>query len=142
MGERDARGGARKRGEQRALRRFLPDADPPLYRYDLSCREDGPGAAGADADAIAEWLSGRLVVRDGERWLVEGEVEREIEDYEPAMKRGRKSKEVTRLYIDLVDRVEELVEAGAYQRSIAEVLGVNEKTVGGWLDLAKRRKHR
>jgi hypothetical protein len=131
------RGGARKRGEQTALVVRRPEGQ---YRYDFRRRQNGRGGAGADKYAIRDWLTSRLVSGDRKRWLVARQ-EREMVDYAPitGRKGGRTPREQMPLLLDLSQRLVELHDAGAYKRSIAEVLGVNENTVGRLLDRANRR---
>lgn len=126
LGE-ELRGGARQRGEQVAMRVRHPEG---LYRYDFRRRQSGPGAAGADIEAIADWLTGRLVRHGGRCWLI-GERERRVQDYAPITQRrgGPAPRNQLPLLNDLLDRLHDLAEAGAYKRSIADVLEVNENTV-------------
>ena len=132
----DTRGGPRQRREHRAMEVRRGD----LRRFDFSKRQSGHGKAGHDKDSIREWLQGRQVEQDGRRWLLGGERVRKIEDYAPALRRGRKSEAIMPLYRDLVHRVADLDEDGAYKSHVAEVLGVPDKTIARLVESARRRK--
>ena len=67
-----------------------------------------------DTDAISDWLT-----RGG----------RFLEDYAPALRPGRRSAEAEQIRAELVRRVRELREMGAYTVAVAEVLGCDERTI-------------
>jgi hypothetical protein len=97
------RGGTgRKRSTDRATRVTAADGSVSFARI------------GNDREAIAEWLT-----KDG----------RSVEEYAPAVARGRRSSAANELRLELADRVIELMDMGATQVAVAEVLGCSDKAV-------------
>jgi hypothetical protein len=132
----DPRGGPRERGPSgKAKRRYPFDRlSGSMYAFDFRAREKGLGkkAAHDDADAVSEWLAGGLVSKYGERWIKETDAGTfSLADYQSAMKKGRKDAPETRaIRRELSIRARELKDAGAFQRTIAQVLHCTEQALG------------
>jgi hypothetical protein len=115
------RGGTgRKASGTRALRTRHQDA-PLAERFQFTEQAN-------DDEACREWLCARLEQRGDRRFIV-GQGEYAIEDYDPALKQGRRSKDADQLRSELARRVAELEAMGANQSAVATALRRNRSIV-------------
>jgi hypothetical protein len=130
----ETRGGARERGPSGRAKRLYPRGhlSGPMHRFDFRARDKGLGKKRArdDAESVREWLGASLVSKYGQRWIKEPDAGPfSLDDYRRVMKRGRKDSEAREVRRELAIRARELKDAGAFVRTIAEVVGCAEKAL-------------